>query len=160
MKAARAIGMLTYRNYETFTEQQTDEEHHKLDNYRSSSYIHHQGDKLVKRFNAYSYWLISKAMDSHNIARERVDTPALKGAKVSSLLSGQAQIAEVLKRIKIRSLVIGISSDILCPPAEQKFLAKHLPKATVKIIDSSYGHDGFLTEWEKLTKAIASFLKR
>jgi homoserine O-acetyltransferase len=160
LKAARAIGMLTYRNYETFAEQQTDEEHHKLDNYRSSSYIHHQGDKLVKRFNAYSYWLLSKAMDSHNIARERDASLSLKRATVNSLLSGQKQVAEVLKRIKIKSLVIGISSDILCPVAEQKFLAKYLPKAKLKIIDSSYGHDGFLTEWKKLTKEITVFLKK
>ena len=44
------------------------------------------------------------------------------------------------------------------PEAEQKFLAKHLPNATLKIINSSYGHDGFLIEWEKLTKAIKKFL--
>lgn len=160
LKAARAIGMLTYRNYETFADQQTDEEHHKLDNYRSSSYIHHQGDKLVKRFNVYSYWLLSKSMDSHNIGRERVVTPALKGAKISSILSGQAQIAQVLKRIKTKTLVVGISTDILCPITEQKFLAKHLSNASLKIMDSSYGHDGFLIEWEKLTKTINSWLKK
>lgn len=142
LKAARAIGMLTYRNYETFAEQQTDEEHHKLDDYRSSSYIHHQGDKLVKRFNAYSYWLLSKSMDSHNLAR------------------GRKKIEAVLKSIKTKTLVVGISSDILCPNAEQKFLAKHLPKSALKIIDSTYGHDGFLIEWEKLTKVIRAWLKK
>lgn len=142
LKAARAIGMLTYRNYETFSDQQTDEEHHKLDDYKSSSYIHYQGDKLVKRFNAYSYWLLSKAMDSHNLAR------------------GRKKIEVVLKSIRSKTLVIGISSDVLCPPAEQKFLAKHLSKASLKIIDSSYGHDGFLIEWEKLTKTIFSWLKK
>jgi len=143
LKAARAIGMLTYRNYETYAEQQTDEDHSKLDNYKASSYIYHQGDKLVKRFNAYSYWLLTKAMDSHNLLRGR-----------------KKKMEDVLKKIKIKTLVIGISSDILCPNAEQKFLAKHLPLATLKIIDSSYGHDGFLIEWEKLTKVISSFLKK
>lgn len=142
LKAARAIGMLTYRNYETFAEQQTDEEHHKLDDYRSSSYIHHQGDKLVKRFNAFSYWLLSKSMDSHNLAR------------------GRKNIEAVLRSIKAKTLVIGISSDILCPTAEQKFLAKNISNATLKIIDSSYGHDGFLIEWEKLTKVINAWLKK
>ena len=142
LKAARAIGMLTYRNYETFAEQQTDEEHHKLDNYKSSSYIHYQGEKLVKRFCAQSYWLLTKSMDSHNLARSR------------------KKLEVVLESIKTKTLVIGISSDILCPNAEQKFLAKYLPKATLKIIDSSYGHDGFLIEWEKLTKEISTFLKK
>jgi len=142
LKAARAIGMLTYRNYETFAERQTDDEHHKLDNFKASSYIHHQGDKLVKRFNAYSYWILTKSMDSHNLAR------------------GRKNIESVLKSIKTKTLVIGISSDILCPSSEQKFLKKHLFNARLKIIDSSYGHDGFLIEWQKLTKAIASFLKK
>jgi homoserine O-acetyltransferase/O-succinyltransferase len=142
LKAARAIGMLTYRNYETFADQQSDEEHHKLDNYKSSSYINYQGDKLVKRFNAYSYWILSKSMDSHNLSR------------------GRKKLDAVLKSIKTKTLVIGISSDLLCPIAEQKFLAKHLSKASLKIIDSSYGHDGFLIEWKKLTKAIASWLKK
>ena len=90
LKAARAIGMLTYRNYETFAQQQTDDEHHKLDNYKSSSYIHHQGDKLVKRFCAQSYWLLTKSMDSHNLAR------------------GRKKIETVLKSIKTKTLVIGI----------------------------------------------------
>jgi homoserine O-acetyltransferase len=141
LKAARAIGMLTYRNYEMFAEQQTDEEDNKLDDYKSSFYIHHQGDKLVKRFNAFSYWLLTKAMDSHNLARGRKKTEV------------------VLKSIKTKSLVIGISSDRLCPNAEQKFLAKHLSSATLKIIDSPFGHDGFLTEWEKMTKAISKWIK-
>jgi len=141
LKAARAIGMLTYRNYETFTEQQTDDNHNKFDNYKASSYIHHQGDKLVKCFNAFSYWLLTKSMDSHNLAR------------------GRKKIENVLKSIKTKILIIGMSSDLLCPNAEQKFLARHLPNATLKIIDSSYGHDGFLIEWEKLTKAIEKWLK-
>src|ERR1051326_7905615 len=71
LKAARAIGMLTYRNYETFADQQTDDNHNKLDNHKASSYINYQGDKLVKRFNACSYWLLTKSMDSHNLARGR-----------------------------------------------------------------------------------------
>lgn len=142
LKAARAIGMLTYRNYQTFAEQQTDDDNSKLDNYKAASYINYQGDKLVKRFNVYSYWLLTKAMDSHNLAR------------------GRKKLEGTLKSIKTKTLVVGISSDILCPNAEQKFLAKHLPKASLKIIDSSYGHDGFLVEWEKLTKIVKAWLSK
>lgn len=156
LKAARAIGMLTYRNYEMFAKQQTDDDHSKLDSHKASSYINYQGEKLVKRFNAYSYWLLTKSMDSHNMARDRV-TPALKGGTAALHPLG---LGQVLKSIKTKTLVIGISSDILCPNAEQKFLAKHLSKATLKIIDSSYGHDGFLIEWEKLTKAIRNWLNK
>lgn len=141
LKAARAIGMLTYRNYETFVRTQNDEDHNKTDNFKASSYIHHQGDKLVNRFNAQSYWLLTKAMDSHNVGR------------------GRKSIADALGKIKARTLVVGISSDILCPVAEQKLLAKHIPGAVYKEIDSPFGHDGFLVEWEKLSAHTHDFLR-
>jgi len=135
LKAARAIGMLTYRNYDAFVRTQSDPEH-KLDNFKASSYIHYQGEKLVKRFNAYSYWVLTKAMDSHNIARNR------------------GTMEDVLKSIRLNTTIIGISSDMLCPVAEQKFMAKHIPGATFIEIDSPYGHDGFLIEGELIGEAI------
>lgn len=139
LKAARAIGMLTYRNYEAFVAAQTDNED-KIDNYKASSYIEYQGDKLVKRFNAYSYWLLTKAMDSHNVAR------------------GRGDMEKVLASIKTKALVVGISSDYLCPVAEQKYLAKHMANATYHQIESPFGHDGFLVEGERLGECISEFL--
>lgn len=138
LKTARSVGMLTYRNYDAFVKAQTDDGE-KTDHFKASSYIHYQGEKLVKRFNAYSYWLLAKAMDSHNVAR------------------GRGEMEKVLKSINARTLVIGITSDILCPIAEQQFLVKHLSNAIFKEMDSSYGHDGFLIEWEKLGQLIGDF---
>ncbi len=143
MKAARAIGMLTYRNYQTFVNQQTDPDIQKTDHFRASSYIHHHGDKLVKRFNAQSYWLLSKVLDTHNIARGRSDS-----------------IEEVLGSIKQRSLIIGITSDILCPVEEQRFLARNMPDAAYYEIDSLYGHDGFLKEFERIGKIYLDWMKK
>jgi homoserine O-acetyltransferase len=142
LKAARAIGMLTYRNYGILVEKQTDPDAEKLDGFKASSYINYQGDKLVNRFNAYSYWLLTKAMDSHNISRGRGDKPE-----------------DILKTIQQKTLVIGISSDILCPLHEQEFLAQHIPNSTLVEIDSPYGHDGFITEAEKISKHLEKWLK-
>ena len=142
MKAARAIGMLTYRSYEILVEKQTDPDVNKLDDFKASSYINHQGEKLVKRFNAYTYWMLTKAMDSHNIARGR-----------------GKDLASVLKTIPHKTLIIGISSDILCPVAEQVFMAQNMPKATYIEINSAYGHDGFLVEVDKITQHVRSWLK-
>ena len=141
MKAARAIGMLTYRSYEILVEKQTDPDVNKLDDFKASSYINHQGEKLVKRFNAYTYWMLTKAMDSHNIARRRAK-----------------DLASVLKTIPHKTLIIGISSDILCPVAEQVFMAQNMPKATYIEINSAYGHDGFLVEIEKITEHVRNWL--
>lgn len=133
LKAARGMGLLTYRNYDILLQKQTDHDFEKLDNYKASAYISYQGDKLVNRFNAYSYWLLTKAMDSHNIARGR-----------------STQVAEVLNTIWQRTLILGINTDILCPLHEQQFLAQNMPNATLVEIDSAYGHDGFIIEAEKI----------
>ncbi|MVT08118.1 homoserine O-acetyltransferase [Chitinophaga sp. ysch24] len=141
LKAARALGMLTYRNYQTFVRTQSDPDKEKTDNFRASSYINYQGDKLVKRFNAQSYWLLTKAMDSHNIARGR-----------------ETDLAGTLALISQPSLIIGITSDVLCPPEEQVFLSRYIPNATYHEIDSSYGHDGFLIEFEKIGSILGNWL--
>jgi homoserine O-acetyltransferase len=142
LKAARGIGVLTYRNYDILLQKQRDSDPEKLDGYKASSYISYQGDKLVNRFNAYSYWLLTKAMDSHNLARGR-----------------SKEVADTLKEIKQRTLIMGISSDILCPLAEQHFMQQHMPHATLVQIDSSYGHDGFIIEGEKISHHLHEWLR-
>jgi homoserine O-acetyltransferase len=132
LRAARGIGILTYRNYAIMKEKQSDPDINKLDNFRASSYISYQGNKLSRRFNAYSYWLLTKAMDSHNIARNR-----------------GGDLKKALTSIAHRTLIVGITSDILCPMAEQQFLADNMPNSSLISIDSLYGHDGFMVETEK-----------
>ncbi len=143
LKAARAIGMLTYRNYQIMMQKQSDSNVEKMDDFKAASYINYQGDKLVQRFNAYSYWLLTKSMDSHNIARSRNNTTA-----------------GILKTITQPALIIGISSDILCPLAEQHFLQQHLHNAQLAEIDSDYGHDGFMVENEQISRHIEEWLKQ
>ncbi|HEU4575228.1 MAG TPA: homoserine O-acetyltransferase [Chitinophagaceae bacterium] len=141
LKAARAVAMLLYRNYSIMVKNQTDADLQKLDHFRASSYINHQGDKLVNRFNAYSYWHLSKSMDSHNIARGR-------GKNIES----------VLKTISQKTLLIGITNDILCPLQEQQHMADHMPSATLVEIHSDYGHDGFMVEHEKISGHLKNWL--
>ncbi len=141
LKAARAIGMLTYRNYTTFQEKQTDPDPEKIDNFKASSYLNYQGDKLVKRFNAYSYWLLTKAMDSHHLGRGR-----------------GGELIDVLKTIQQPTFIIGINSDILCPLDEQQFMADHMPNAELYAIDSTYGHDGFIIETQQITHLLKDWI--
>ena len=141
MKAARSIALLSYRGYKTYSITQQEENDKKLDEFKASSYQNYQGDKLVKRFNAYSYWYLSKVMDSHNVGRGR------HGAE------------KALSLIKAKTLVIGIKSDLLFPIEEQQYLFRHIPKAALAELDSFYGHDGFLIETELLTNVITSFFK-
>ncbi len=140
LSAARSIALLSYRGYNTYDVTQKDENYNKTNNYASASYQRYQGEKLVNRFNAYSYVRLLDAMDSHNVARNRAETKEL-----------------ALKQIKANTLVIGLTTDILFPLAEQKFLSKNIPGANYAEIDSSFGHDGFLIETEKLSKIISVY---
>ncbi len=141
LKAARSIALLSYRGYETYSITQQEVATDKTDSFKASSYQNYQGEKLVNRFNAYSYWYLTKAMDSHNVGRDR------------------HSVEDALEQIKAKTLVMAISSDILFPPEEQKCLAKNIPDAEYVEINSFYGHDGFLIETATLTKEIGNFLK-
>jgi homoserine O-acetyltransferase len=141
LKAARSIALLSYRSYKTYTVSQQEEKDNLTEDYRAASYQNYQGEKLVNRFNAYSYWYLTKTMDSHNVGRNR---------------NG---VEKALSLIKARTLVIGIISDVLFPIEEQQYLFRHIPKSAFAEFDSFYGHDGFLIETEALTNVIKSFFK-
>lgn len=140
IETARAIAMLSYRNYGMYESTQTDIEE-KIDDFRASSYQRYQGQKLKNRFNADSYYLLSKAMDSHNVGRSR------------------GSVAAALSRIKAKTLVIGITSDLLFPVSEQKLIADGISNAVYEEIDSPYGHDGFLIETEKISDLLRRHLE-
>ena len=141
LKAARAIGMLTYRNYDLFQEKQTDPDPNKIDNFKASAYIIYQGEKLVNRFNTYSYWILTKAMDSHHLARNR-----------------GGNLIYTLQNMHQPTLIMGIQSDILCPPKEQIFISENLPNNQLVLIDSIYGHDGFLLEIDQIVDALKKWM--
>ncbi len=141
LRAARAIGMISYRHYQTFQKTQAEKQSGTTDNFRAATYQRHQGNKLASRFNAYSYWTLSKAMDSHDVGRGRHGTET------------------ALRTIRAKTLVVGIDSDILFPVEEQQYLADTIPGAQLAIVPSLYGHDGFLVECEHLRKIISHFFE-
>lgn len=137
--AARSLAMLSYRSYEGYglTQQEEDE---RIEDFKAASYQRYQGEKLANRFNAYAYVTLSKAMDAHHIGRNREGIEA------------------VLAGVKAKTLVIGISSDLLFPTSEQQYLAKWIPKAKYIEIDSIFGHDGFLVELPILSGHLQQFV--
>ena len=140
LEAARAIAMLSCRNYLTYDRSQKENSDDKLDDFRASSYQRYQGEKLRKRFNVFSYLTLSKAMDSHNVGR------------------GRESVEAALHSIRANTLVIGIRTDILFPVREQEFIASHIPAAKVETIDSIFGHDGFLINYDEISVFLKPFL--
>ena len=137
LRAARAVALLSYRSYQTYADSQTDPDDDRLHDYPASTYQRYQGDKLVARFDAHSYVSLSRTMDTHHLGR------------------GRGGVAAALARIGARTLVLGITSDVLFPLSEQQELARHIPGVMYAELDSRFGHDGFLLE----TAAITHFLE-
>lgn len=140
MKVARSVALLSYRNYETYLTAQSEKDNKVIDGFKSDSYQRYQGEKLAKRFNAFSYYFLSKSMDAHNLGR------------------GRDSVTAALRSIRSNTLVIGIESDVLFPVTEQAFLAKEIPGASLALIKSTYGHDGFLLEFAQIENVISKFL--
>ncbi len=138
LAAARAMSMITFRTFDAF-QSQTEQTANKLDDYKAASYQRYQGEKLVNRFNAFSYWTLTKAMDNHHVARHHLN------------------LTEALGRIKSKTLVIGIESDLLFPVQEQRITNEAIANAQLVVIQSDYGHDGFLVETKQLKSIIQQF---
>ena len=136
MKAARAIALLSYRNDYAYNNTQPIENDDDFRKLRAISYQQYQGEKLAKRFNAYSYYSLSRSVDSHNLGR------------------GRGSLENALSKIKAKTLIIGIDSDTLFPLEQQEVMHKYIKNSKLEIIQSDYGHDGFLLENEKIKKVI------
>jgi homoserine O-acetyltransferase/O-succinyltransferase len=142
MMVARGIALISYRHYDTYHISQSEDNNEKSDYFKSESYQQYQGEKLARRFNAFSYYFLSKGMDAHNVGR------------------GRESIEAALQQIRAKTLVISITTDILFPSREQEFLARHIPGSAYDAIHSNYGHDGFLLEYEQIGNSIREFLAK
>lgn len=142
LKAARSIALISYRTMIAYNRTQQEEDDEKLTSFKAASYQAYQGEKLVKRFNPYSYWCLTCLSDTHNIGR------------------GRGGIINALKNIKAKVLCVGIKSDLLFPTDDQKFITENAENAEYVEIDSFYGHDGFLIETEIVTDIVRRFWEK
>ncbi|MDG1277196.1 MAG: homoserine O-acetyltransferase [Algoriphagus sp.] len=138
LETARAIAMLSYRHPEDISRKQQETDS-KLDNFKAASYLRYQGRKLSNRFNALSYWTLSKTMDSHDLSRKR------------------ESLESALHEIEANVLTVGVDSDLLFLASESQFISKNVKRGTYKEIHSTAGHDAFLIEFEQLVYILKSF---
>lgn len=143
LAAARAIGLLTYRGGEGYNLTQRETEPGKLlprAAHRPCSYQQYQGLKLCRRYNAYSYVKILDAFDTHDVGRSR------------------GGLEKALSRISAQTMTVGITTDMIFPPAEMRRLAAAIPGAAYEELASDFGHDGFLVEHQRLNDILTKFL--
>ncbi len=145
LAAARSIALLSYRYYNGYDiTQPRDKSFVALGSevmYAADNYQRYQGLKLVNRFNAICYYRLSQSMDSHDVGKDR------------------GGVEKALRKITAKSLVIGITSDVLYPITEQEYLQKTIRGAELLSISSDFGHDGFLLEYEKIELALKRFIE-
>ncbi|MCS6590116.1 homoserine O-acetyltransferase MetX [Curtobacterium flaccumfaciens] len=100
------------------------------------SYLDFHGNKFTRRFDASSYVTLTYAMDSHDVG------------------AGRGGVSAALGLVTARTLVVGISSDRLFPVEDQHRIAAGVPDAldgdSAAVIESEFGHDGFLIEHEQV----------
>nr|WP_239565331.1 homoserine O-acetyltransferase [Brevibacillus fulvus] len=149
---ARMLGMITYRSTELFEQRfgrhlcQQEPNHLYQTCYQVESYLRYQGEKLVSRFDANSYLYLLKAIDTHDIGR------------------GRGGVEQALAKIRARLVAIGITNDLLYPPDGQKatvdMLARQGHDSSFYLVESIYGHDGFLIEFEKIGEILRPFFAK
>ena len=158
LEAARAIGMLSYRHYRTYVDTQTGlngqqdgnfkvaTPEREATDFRAASYQRYQGNKLWQRYEPTAYYALGRGMDSHHLGRGRETAEDPDG------------LATALGEITATSLVIGIDTDILFPLEEQGLISRYIHNSRFEVINSDYGHDGFLTEALQIGELLADFL--
>lgn len=140
LATARMMAMITYRSAVSFERRFGRYPQQDKNLFQVESYLRYQGEKLVNRMNAVTYVRLTQSMDSHDVSRDRAD------------------FSTVLRKVRQPVLVVGISSDILYPTADQKELADLLGNARYQELESDNGHDAFLIEFEKMNVMFNEFL--
>jgi len=136
LKCARAQALISYRSYEGYVATQSEADPDCFSATRAASYERYQGEKLAKRYDAYSYWYLCNVLDTHNVGR------------------GRGGVESALSNITSRTFVVSIDSDCLFPARHMETWAKFIPGAKYYTISSAFGHDGFLLESEQLKELI------
>lgn len=142
LAAARAIGLLTYRGGDGYNRTQTDRPDTPAGTHRACTYQQYQGEKLCRRYNAYSYVTILDAFDTHDVGR------------------GRGGLEKALAGLDMPVCAVGITSDIIFTPREIRHWAAMIPRAEYHELQSPFGHDGFLVEHEQLNDIISNFLNK
>jgi homoserine O-acetyltransferase len=156
MGVARMVGHITYLSAKSLGDkfgrrlQFADDIRYTLTDpeFEVESYLRHQADTFVRRFDANTYLYTSRALTYFDLARQY----------------GNGNLAHAVRTVSARTLLIAFSSDWLYPPAGSQELADALRAAgkqvELHVIEAPYGHDCFLLEEARQTPMIQAFLAR
>ena len=150
---ARMVSQITFRSDDVFTDRFGREVVEPLNGgfslwqrFEVERYLEYHGTKLVRRFDANTYLLLTKAMDLHDLGR------------------GRGGLLPALSRIHAPVQAIGITSDLLYPAYQSREIVEAVNAAGGDAeyveLDSPHGHDAFLLEFDQVGEALTKFLHR
>ncbi len=152
LAVARQIAQVHYRSDESLEDRfgrslvVPEEVFGLWDRFQMESYLDHHGEKLVRRFDANSYLLLNRAMDTHDLAR------------------GRGSLQDAVNRIQVPVVTASISSDILYPPHQQRAIHDLVTAAggdsRYEMVDNPHGHDGFLLAADEIGELLVDLLDR
>ncbi|MEE4296427.1 MAG: homoserine O-acetyltransferase [Wenzhouxiangella sp.] len=132
---ARMVAMISYRHWDNlnprFDAADPDDP--------TGAWLDHHGRALTERFDRNAYLRLAEAMDTHDVGRGRGDT------------------VQALRSTEVPTLLVGITTDLLYPPAELEAIAAEMPDAELEILEAPQGHDAFLIEQETLNELVTNF---
>ena len=132
---ARMVAMISYRHWDNlnprFDPADPDDP--------TGAWLDHHGRALSERFDRYAYLRLAEAMDTHDLGRGRGDA------------------IQALRATEVPTLLIGISSDLLYPPAELETIASEMRDVELAVLEAPQGHDAFLIEQEAINRLVAGF---
>ncbi|KAF2499591.1 putative acetyl-CoA--deacetylcephalosporin C acetyltransferase precursor [Lophium mytilinum] len=124
--------------------------------FAAQSYLKYQAAKFLKRFDANCYIHLTAKMDTHDVTRGRL--PIQLGLDIP-IPPHKEHLEHVFKNVPPQALVISVETDVLFRAEQQVQLAEALPEAKFLNLESQDGHDGFLLEFEALSRAITCHLR-
>jgi homoserine O-acetyltransferase len=155
MGVARMVGHITYLSAQALGDkfgrrlQFSDDVRYTITEpeFQVESYLRHQADSFVKRFDANTYLYMSRALTYFDLARQH-----------------GGSLARAFEDVTARTLLLSFSSDWLYPPSASEDIAGALrglgKPVESHVIEAPYGHDCFLLEEARQTPIIRHFLNK
>lgn len=141
LSAARMMAMCAYRSRSSF-EERFSRRTEASGGFEVESWLGHHGQELVRRFDANTYITLTRAMDTHDVGRER------------------GGVAAALGSLDVPALIVAIDSDVLYPPVEQREIASLIPDCEFTSLSSPHGHDAFLIEESEVNDLVCRFRRQ
>ncbi len=132
---ARMVAMISYRHWDNLNPRFDPADPADP----TGSWLDFHGRALTERFDRHAYLRLAEAMDTHDVGL------------------GRGDVTQALRATEVPTLLVGISTDLLYPPAELETIASEMRDAELAVLEAPQGHDAFLIEQEAINRQVASF---